>query len=326
MEGTGAIQMIPTKGSPEDIKIKARIQKAKDLIARLKSDNSFARLLQLGNECHDEQGRFCEGVSDTGSVNNQVLDHTDKQIKDLQDLIDNYKDQPGSDNVIKILNRNIKDLQEKKASGAVPYNGVDLYKTPEDDAKNIRSTMDIITSVHPIDPTLEPVRIGYDEALRGGVLGAYKPAFNTIGLQNTKDAFSMVHELGHWQTLNPNFNLETSKNPSDLFLSNVNKLGLGNIFYNITQSQAMRNIGQRANDKNSDEQAYNQYLNSPHEAYARAYAQYIAITAEDLKLRGQFEMFRSNNRTRSLQWSDEDFAPIKKAFDEHFKEGKKGKN
>src|SRR5438132_2591348 len=66
-------EMIPIKGSPDDIRIKAKIQHAKNLMAaskpKPKLKNSFSKLDQFSNDCHDENGRFCE---DTGAGSGPV--------------------------------------------------------------------------------------------------------------------------------------------------------------------------------------------------------------------------------------------------------------
>lgn len=310
--------------------------------------SSFDRLTQFYNDNHDEKGRFApaEGSKDSGDLNIKTPPtptHIDKQIKEAKDMIKMIKDQvkeTGTDeakkagaNILDALNKNLAALQGKKASGVTPYHGADLYVDPrlmdydrEQHIEAIKETLDIVAKVHEPSPTLEPVKIWEDDSLKGGVLGVYKPAFNQIGVQDIHDSFSMVHELGHWQTLNPNFDMEARTNPEKHFLDNVNKLGLGNIYYNITQSDAIKKIDTRAraidvrnpSDSDWNKIAYAQYLNTSPERYARAYAQYIAIRANDPKLKAQMESFRSNNRTDNVQWTDEDFAPIAKAFDEHF--------
>lgn len=279
------------------------------------SDSLLSSALTFANDCHDEAtGRFCD------KPGHPQPSHTDRQIKDLQDMISQYEGKEGSETVVDILKDNLKNLRAKKASGAAPYHGADLYKDPrlvddayEQEVKDIRATMDIIASVHEPDPSLQPVRISYDPALKGG-LGVYKPAFNTIGVQDTKDRFSMIHELGHWQTLNPNFDLDKGTNPTAHFLGNVNKLGLGNVFYRITQSKMFNAISQTA----AGGDGYAAYLASPHEAYARAYAQYIATKSNDPRIMQQFKAFRAQGIQQGVQWGDQDFAPIAKAFDEHF--------
>lgn len=250
-------------------------------------------------------------------------DHLGKQIKDLEEMIDTYKDEPGGEAVVNTLTKNLKSLKDKQASGAKPYHGADLYKDPrlvdyeyEQEVKSIKETMDIVASVHEPDPNLQPVRVGQDSSLRGGVLGNYRPPFNSIGVQDINDRFSLVHELGHWQTLNPNFTLDAGKeeNIQQHFLSNVNKLGLGDVFYRITQTDAIKRVANRA--KSGD--PYASYLATAHETYARAYAQYIAVKSGNQELRQQMEKFRFNNDTNDVQWSDTDFQPIFDAFDEYY--------
>lgn len=318
------MNQIETRMNPDGFYV---AQSLEEVLERKKQvDSRLGTITAAGNPCHDENGKFCEKAGSPGHKDHPS-NHLDKQIKDLEDMINMYKDEEGGEKAVEMLSKNLKALKDKKASGAEPYHGADLYIDPKlmdydrkQEIQSIKETMDIIAKVHEPDPTLQPVRIWKDDSLRGGVLGAYKPAFNQIGVQDINDRFSLVHELGHWQTLNPNFSMDAGTDPSKHFLENVNKLDLGNVYYHITQSNAIKSIDEKAKNSHpyTDSKAYAEYLNTPHERYARAYAQYIAIRSNNPELKDQFERFRSNNRVNNVQWTDSDFAPIAKSFDEHF--------
>jgi|GEM_PF-1252806 len=63
---------------------------------------------------------------------------------------------------------------------------------------------------------------------------------------------------------------------------------------------------------------YVNYLMGSREIYARAYAQYIATKSQNPVLLDQLKVLQSAKF--SSQWSDEDFKPIARAFDELFKQ------
>jgi hypothetical protein len=65
-----------------------------------------------------------------------------------------------------------------------------------------------------------------------------------------------------------------------------------------------------------------EYLASPQEAFARAYAQYIAIVSQDADLLRELRARRSDETGGKLyhqQWDDDDFRPIAAALDALFR-------
>jgi hypothetical protein len=64
-----------------------------------------------------------------------------------------------------------------------------------------------------------------------------------------------------------------------------------------------------------------EYLLTPHELFARAYAQYIALVSESSELRAQM---RTAHQIQVFavyhpQWDDDDFEPIRRQLDELFR-------
>jgi hypothetical protein len=65
------------------------------------------------------------------------------------------------------------------------------------------------------------------------------------------------------------------------------------------------------------------YLMKASEAFARAFAQYIALRSPDKELKADFDAERVRREAAQgypFQWSDEEFAPIAAYFDRTFKE------
>ena len=60
------------------------------------------------------------------------------------------------------------------------------------------------------------------------------------------------------------------------------------------------------------------YLLSPHELFARSFAQYIAVSSGDKILKQHLDETREMPGYGVSQWSDDDFGPIKSAFDKYF--------
>lgn len=62
------------------------------------------------------------------------------------------------------------------------------------------------------------------------------------------------------------------------------------------------------------------YYLKPEEAFARAYAQYIAVKSQDPAMLAELDRMRRTDVLDNLprQWSDQDFAPIQAAFDKLF--------
>lgn len=63
---------------------------------------------------------------------------------------------------------------------------------------------------------------------------------------------------------------------------------------------------------------YANYLNSPEECFARAYAQYIALRSDDPAMRAELDAGRKSDPLWAQQWADDDFEPIAREFDSLF--------
>lgn len=149
--------------------------------------------------------------------------------------------------------------------------------------------------------------------------GAFYPvaAEPRIDVSSTADMQSsaFIHEMGHF--------LDTwglGKGRADDLSDLANKLGsyinddMKDLMDTIYASHEMRNL-EHLNISGQ----YKNYLASRHEAFARAYTQFIAEQSGDQQLLAELAEKRINPIWAGNQWSTEDFRPIREAFIKLFK-------
>lgn len=208
------------------------------------------------------------------------------------------------------------------------YHGADLNVLENTqshwDVDFVKEALDSIAAVHGLPENFPSVLVRQKTEGMGNSLGVYETDTYTINMLDPKDQFTFIHEFGHHITLaspeNPGYRAERGPTINE-FHRNIQNLGMGNIYHQITSSEAIKRIGERAKPNQWDQPSkdgYASYLFLPHERFARAYAQYVASKSRNRTLVDQFERFRSMGTADDVQWSDEDFAPIAQAFDEYF--------
>lgn len=164
---------------------------------------------------------------------------------------------------------------------------------------------------------------GEFEVLRGGKINI---RVNPLG--ETKH-MTLAHEIGHFLDY-------SGTEPAGAFASAKNP-AFAPLMKALSDTRAVKRLEKMAYGAGvikisgpsgpilaSVDQNYVEYLLSPHEQFARAYAQYIATRSGDQVMLGELAKRRGGRRPGVLwypfQWSDNDFAPVAEAMDALFKE------
>lgn len=193
----------------------------------------------------------------------------------------------------------------------------------------IEAALSAIDSVH-ADGTLPKITIksNTSHSTNGQYVQSSTGAPYGIRLSQHGDhpAMSTAHETGHFL----DFQALTGKPGSNASKSNPD---LKNLMDAIDSSAAIGRLktimdtGQVSYTKSDGTHteykahlSHANYLNSPHEKFARAYAQYIATKSGNKQM--QTELTKEIERAQKSyphQWTHEDFAPIAAQFDALFK-------
>jgi hypothetical protein len=151
-----------------------------------------------------------------------------------------------------------------------------------------------------------------------GSLGVYRRNFGGraagIGVKTRGKwpALSTVHEVGHF------LDNEAISNRQGDFASRSGHPEMLKVLAAADQTQAVKLLrqGLAAANTTLDRAEYNYYL-TPHEIWARAYAQFIAEQSQDPQLLADVAKVIAHKAGR--QWETADFAPLKAAIENLFK-------
>jgi SPP1 gp7 family putative phage head morphogenesis protein len=135
-----------------------------------------------------------------------------------------------------------------------------------------------------------------------------KPVRVSLSRQAPRPELTFIHETGHY----------------------LDMAGMGSFGY-ASQSGAMSGVMDAIHKSATyanilsvfgSESRYGKYLTSPHELWARAYAQYITVRSGDTLLRQQLQQlqqFGKGGQNYLWAWEDQDFEPIAQAIDDLFR-------
>lgn len=194
-------------------------------------------------------------------------------------------------------------------SDAVDLNGAKRMTAPA------RTALDAINQVHG-DGTIESFPVVSGAGRAEGVtsvvrrLGSKRLAIQHVGLNGSgiSPEFTMVHEVAHVLDIGPlggyaAMATHTAGSPLQPILEAIRKTA--------AHAQLTQLAKQYSEVRN--------YLLTPHELFARAYSQWVAIRSQDPKLMSGLEAFRNLKTSVPYQWADADFSPVADAFDAAFK-------
>lgn len=139
------------------------------------------------------------------------------------------------------------------------------------------------------------------------------------------DEWTLTHEIGHVVDLTA---FRDEHNPVDG--TDINRFyashdgPLAEVIQLAEETDALRQIRKLRSELNADDDRdlrlllLTEYLLRPHEIFARAYAQWIALRSGNRKLQHALNITRSDGGPE--QWSDRDFEQIARAMDRIFRE------
>lgn len=203
--------------------------------------------------------------------------------------------------------------------------------------KSMRDAFAAIDDVHSISANREidpiPVASWNDGTTAGGAYYSGRdgallyPQFIRLNPDSGEVELALVHEWGHYldqQFIGEGVHYGSVRALMDPEHPLYEVMGALVETPELQQINALRGKDQtfRASDgteKNlRDFEAYATYLIKPHEAFARAYAQWIALRSGNETLKAQIEPHRGETHAFPGQWSDESFAPVAEAMDKAF--------
>lgn len=184
--------------------------------------------------------------------------------------------------------------------------------------QTIRAALDAIDSVHG-DGKLPMISVGKDPGHRStlGSFQRHRSSGHAEAIQvrprGDHPHMTLIHEAGHfldWSGIPTHHG--TFATHGDPRLAEWHRA--------VRSSRAYANL-QALRASFSADQRHVEYLLTPHEVWARAYAQYIATRSERPILRRQLEEMRKTGFGvyYPRQWNDADFAPIAAEFDALFR-------
>jgi hypothetical protein len=195
----------------------------------------------------------------------------------------------------------------------------------------VRHALSAIDAVHG-DGLLRPVRVrrgrsqgeaaSYEWNLRTG-----EPRYLTLSVSAPRPELSIVHEIGHFLD-HEGIGRGGLPGSESGEVSAVMDAVYGSQAYQHLAQLATRKQVQLRLPNRSRPQAVNvdpaivQYLREPGELFARAYAQLIATTTQDVRLVAQLEHVQADLISDSVyhvQWGARDFVPIARAFEQEFR-------
>lgn len=192
----------------------------------------------------------------------------------------------------------------------------------------VKTALAAIETVHG-DGSLPPIRVtampaNANPGLKGkfvrlakkdafGNLSDWKVDRISINMRGSTKELTAVHEIGHFLA---SFGLGTGEDVFETGFRDKNT-AIGKWWQAVSSTPSFKAI-----DGGPWDRKHASYLKQPDEAFARSYAQYIAIRGEGTevsRLRAQVSNIR-NSRRAVTQWDDAEFAPVAEALDAIFKE------
>lgn len=125
-----------------------------------------------------------------------------------------------------------------------------------------------------------------------------------VSSQGKWPELTLAHEIGHFLD-------HHGIGTAGVYSSRFEPAIMGDVMRALAASDAIKGLLATTPTK------YTRYLLQPHEQWARAYAQWVALRSGDSVLRGQLAATLSE---ANRQWADADFLPIAAAIDRLFKE------
>jgi len=157
----------------------------------------------------------------------------------------------------------------------------------------------------PVKPTRRADALGTLQ-LKAGPNGTSLPdgiQINTTGLW---PALTAAHETGHFLDL-------SGIGTPGKFSSHSGEAGVGDVIAALKNTKAIRNMQTLALvETNRRHKGYLNYMLTPHELWARGYAQFIAEESKDPTLLVELQRVRQAGPNR--QWETDDFKPVAQAF------------
>lgn len=173
----------------------------------------------------------------------------------------------------------------------------------------LSGTLKAISSVHK-PPKQEIPVAGFNGNLAAGVGGEYNPSTNAISLgMGLTINNSFVHEYGH--------SIDYNALGHGRFASVMDRTPEMHYLLNAMKSTPEYTKWKSATGFTSQGKALSDYLRSPQEMFARAYAQWVSERSGDPTLLKE-NARRQNNGPLSDQWSDSSFRLIGDAMDNLF--------
>jgi len=192
----------------------------------------------------------------------------------------------------------------------------------------VRHSMEVIDNVHG-DGELTEVPL---KQTSGSVsMGTYRynsitgqPVMITTSSKDDTPGFSFAHEVGHFIDQQQ---IRSNKDVSDI-VSNIQEAANKTSAMNrLNQLTTLRTVPYTSNTGEVKDhyiqQNYVKYLLRENEVFARSYAQYIATESQDAQMIKDLDFNRdiakAENSIYPSHWTDDDFAPIAKEFNNLFK-------
>jgi hypothetical protein len=149
-----------------------------------------------------------------------------------------------------------------------------------------------------------------------------RPASLSISRRAPRPHLAVVHEVGHFldqQALGDRrgFGSESGRVP-DLMDRIDSTLAVHRLRELRSRRQILIHTHPHRRERLTLDQALIRYLLEPRELFARAYAQYVAVRSEDLRLLTQLHEVQRDlivGMVYHQQWDQEDFLPVFEAFD-----------
>ena len=195
------------------------------------------------------------------------------------------------------------------------------------------TALDAIAKVHSDGDLANDVRARSDNdpIYRGsyvalaGTRDSYAAPTDTVDEIRLKDAgaskaFTFTHEVGHYldkRGLGQDGMEFSSRGTDQGRMSGPEAEAMQDFLDAARQSQALQEIAAKADMVGMP--GYRAYLESPHEMWARGYAQFIATRSQDPTMMGQLRtaqrLAREIGTRPPMQWQDDDFAPVDAAIE-----------
>lgn len=199
--------------------------------------------------------------------------------------------------------------------GSTPLSGkLGTSSLSQGEATRVVDVLAVIDSVHGDGP-LKTIPVGHNT---GGSLGAFSylggearridylhTGPRELGLH---PELTLTHEIGHW--------LDKSGRPNRNWITDDLDSELKPWWGAVKASEAWKNLEAMPRDTWRQREKRDYYLD-PKEAWARAYAQFIAEESGDDTMTAQVEGIRAEELP-DRQWKAEDFEPVRAAMSELF--------